>query len=1286
MALRDIWRKITQKVYDWLHPDEESEGIAKARTTPVEHKPLPAKPKVHTPEISAYERAGLEDKPVKRVEPRRAVISPVVSEGLLAPDAPSEREYATFAETVEKIRQQKTAEQRWQEQDEKERSHAEAQAREAARREGEIQEAHRRAEEEAKRIAAEQETARLTRETAERRKQEQAEKERIYAEAQAREAARREEEKKAAEKRAKIAQQKARERAERERREQEVAARRRAEIERQEAERRAQQEAQRLAEEKRRAEEIADANLKNLEDKFWESYHRAQNKQWRPKKYDEPLPEASFYKPFEFEPTKLVYTTETAVKDVDKLAGNYLDIPTMPGESEESATQYELLAREKNKFEGPTVLRVTQEKRTRTQRTKQEELDYINQLQDQYITELAQIIADTDNSIFKETNLTSPTGTGKTKMMIKLINAHPEWFFVITTPSHGQLHKQIEKNIQRECKAGNFKVYGVSSLTATSKLKADDVLKALPKKKPVVWLRDEGHRKSNNWMAALEKVCYKIVNISATNIHHDGVVCNFSDTMMLRTVQQHNGTPEDTLNELIAIKKVHQHIQGYNPCALFRLVSNKAEAEILQLCEQKGLKALSLINFDDYDMSEICEDDNDIDVLLYRQKLDMGIDIRRAHVIYIENSPNNASTVIQSIGRCRRNAMFWRTDVDILAPTNKTLLLNTRQCHVFFGNQDLSVETDENGELCNAFCPYISVQKLRPDSTVLVQDGVMSNGLLLIELVGCSGEYHVTVDPNTGFNVVDNPAFYKTEILAQSQLDAANAKRLAYLQKLQNSENGIALLEQLCTVNKDAKIRYAPKEGTKGYRFEFPIFHPKKQMTQTLGLAFPPDRLEWFVLSHKWKVSQFNVDPREVLDMLHNNHEKCAKLTAKLNDEDIVTIEPYIVSRREAKLALSGVELEHTMLSQMACELTSDDNPSMSSKIEPYQFIFNNRELSIIGAEMYAYRKNKGWMPNTSVTTLLSSNTKFRQFIVKKYQTVLEMVEPLLTSGKNEFDFDKKQNSCLGFCVEYFAKAQMFHNFLPDKYDLDTEEGQAQCLRACIDMYKTWVAHTFGAGATRIVSCPSVETLGSDGYEKWRHTCIDLGHQTAKACMSLLKWTKMQQMKYEPSFISKHVSGLADILTKDTILDIKVMNRIEMSMILQVLAYHYLSTLRNSLAVDRVAVYDASSNIAIVITGLRTGNYKVEKVDFGVSAAKQYETAPVKTKKAKPHAKADITDFLDVNDVVYIDRRKQGGALWVIGGPKLEPLMQECALRGTRFKFKPEGGNATQGRPGWWTN
>ena len=269
----------------------------------------------------------------------------------------------------------------------------------------------------------------------------------------------------------------------------------------------------------------------------------------------------------------------------------------------------------------------------------------------------------------------------------------------------------------------------------------------------------------------------------------------------------------------------------------------------------------------------------------------------------------------------------------------------------------------------------------------------------------------------------------------------------------------------------------------------------------------------------------------------------------------------------------------------------------------------------------------------------------------------------------------------------------LFKDFIPGKFDVSTTEGRAQCLRACMDMYKSWMAHTFGDGAGKLVTCPSVETLGSEDYEKWCNACVDLGTQTVDACRHLLKWKNPQPMRHEPSLISKHITGLADILTKNTIIDIKVTNHIDLPMILQVLAYHYLSTLRNTLEIDRAIVYDATSNIAIVISGLRTGRYHVEKVDFGTSVAKQYEiitkkqtsTKQKQSTQPKTPKKVDITDFLDVSGVTYVDRRPYTGALWLIGGLELQHIVDQCAALGTCFRYKPEGGTATKGKPGWWT-
>lgn len=48
-----------------------------------------------------------------------------------------------------------------------------------------------------------------------------------------------------------------------------------------------------------------------------------------------------------------------------------------------------------------------------------------------------------------------------------------------------------------------------------------------------------------------------------------------------------------------------------------------------------------------------------------------------------------------------------------------------------------------------------------------------------------------------------------------------------------------------------------------------------------------------------------------------------------------------------------------------------------------------------------------------------------------------------------------------------------------------------------------------------------------------------------------------------------------------------------------------------------------------------------------------------------------------------IDKRGQGGALWVVGSRELEPTLRE-AYPGVSFTFSPSGGRATGNRPAWW--
>ena len=386
--------------------------------------------------------------------------------------------------------------------------------------------------------------------------------------------------------------------------------------------------------------------------------------------------------------------------------------------------------------------------------TKEDAINEINTLQNEYVDKLIDMIKSPKYDHMKAINFTSATGTGKTKMMSILINKLPEFYYVVTTLSKGQLHLQVRENLQKECRESSFIVYGSADYRINSRLDAQDIIEKIPKDVRCIWLRDEGHIKTNRWDEILLSACYKVINFSATNAYND-VLCNFTQTMMLRTVNQTTGTPEDAIQKLIEVKKAHKNVSNYNPCAIFRCVNEYGiERRIKQMCKKNNLKCID-ISEDSYIMSELCEDDNEYDVIINKLKIQEGIDIRRAHVLFMDNQPKNTVTTIQAIGRCRRNALFYRDDIDILAPENEELLNETRECYVFYNVTDMWVETDETGELFFPLCNHISCEALKADTTISVVNGQLPNGLYIVELEGQTGEYKIVTDEKTGFNIVE---------------------------------------------------------------------------------------------------------------------------------------------------------------------------------------------------------------------------------------------------------------------------------------------------------------------------------------------------------------------------------------------------------------------------------------------------------------------------------------------------------------------------------------------------
>ena len=412
--------------------------------------------------------------------------------------------------------------------------------------------------------------------------------------------------------------------------------------------------------------------------------------------------------------------------------------------------------------------------------TKEQAFKEINETQDYYVDELKEKIV--KGGELKEINFSSDTGTGKTKMMSKLINKMPDYFFIITTLSKGQLNKQVEKNLKQDCLYDNFKVHGVCDYTANTKLTYKDILDELPDNKNIVWLRDEGHIHTNKWQPLLENRCYRIVNISATNNDLGGIECNFKHTMMLRTVIQKCGEISDALDKLIEVKKQHSKVSDYNPCAILRCLSSDIVNIAIDECTKRNLKYIN-ITTDDYDMSDICEDNNEYDVIINKFKIVEGIDIRRAHVIWLENEPGNPKTTIQLIGRCRRNALLYRDDIDIFKLDNQKLLENTRQCYAFYNVQDMKIDSDECGNLINAFCDIISCQKLKVGSIIKVKSGKMLNGLTISELQGEDGEFEIKQDEKTGFNIVYPTGKYYKKITNRSKNTIYLGEKGIYMQK-----------------------------------------------------------------------------------------------------------------------------------------------------------------------------------------------------------------------------------------------------------------------------------------------------------------------------------------------------------------------------------------------------------------------------------------------------------------------------------------------------------------------
>ena len=274
--------------------------------------------------------------------------------------------------------------------------------------------------------------------------------------------------------------------------------------------------------------------------------------------------------------------------------------------------------------------------------------------------------------------------------------------------------------------------------------------------------------------------------------------------------------------------------------------------------------------------------------------------------------------------------------------------------------------------------------------------------------------------------------------------------------------------------------------------------------------------------------------------------------------------------------------------------LTKDYTKKLQANIQPeHRSVFIDRDSAIIGTDsMRQIRGEDGsyWFESRAITAKIGSYTKLDRYISKQYKTELEYARSQCFTGKNNFTFEKRCNNVIGYCVEYYSKYLLYGpEYLYPYIDKARSEGLrlVECreviIRACMLKYKALMTVSFGKEVAKIIPTISAEQLLKYEYGDFVNLVIELGQRTANYVKSTLYSNREPADDTDPNLSVLHISGLADYITPDTILDVKVRNNIDEKCVRQVLAYHYLSTKRSDLNIKRVIVYDASSDRAVVV-------------------------------------------------------------------------------------------------------
>lgn len=116
---------------------------------------------------------------------------------------------------------------------------------------------------------------------------------------------------------------------------------------------------------------------------------------------------------------------------------------------------------------------------------------------------------------------------------------------------------------------------------------------------------------------------------------------------------------------------------------------------------------------------------------------------------------------------------------------------------------------------------------------------------------------------------------------------------------------------------------------------------------------------------------------------------------------------------------------------------------------------------------------------------------------------------------------------------------------------------------------------------------------------------------------------------------------------------------------------------------DSITVEDPATETADVVEVIVSEN-AAEKENVTVVVEEPAPAVNDSQESNSTDALYDLLQQLAAANAKVVDKRQNGGALWIIGGKDLSPIMKELKKAGITFIFKVGGGKATGGKDGWW--